>query len=58
MPSAKRGGRGRESIPHWRVKCGNREVYVSKVGKKDCEEWVRANQKDHDQKLRVIPPNS
>ncbi len=58
MPSAKMGGRGRSAIPHWRVKGGNREVYASKVGKKDCEEWARTHTSEYDQKLRVIPPNA
>lgn len=58
MPSSKQGGRGRSAIPYWRVKCGRREVYESRVGKKDCEEWVRAHQPEYDQKLKVVPPNA
>ena len=57
MPSATRGSRGRSAIPHWRVKCGNKEVYVSKSGKQDCEIWVRAHKGEYSDKLKVIPPN-
>ncbi len=58
MPSVRTGSRGRDAISYWRVKCGKHEVYVSKVGKKDCAEWVRRHQADYDQKLRVVPPNA
>lgn len=59
MPSAKRGARGdRVSIPWWRVKEGNREVFVSKIGKKDAEMWAKAHAREYEQKLRVIPPNA
>jgi hypothetical protein len=56
MPSDKIGGRGRSAIVNWRVKCGKREVYSNPV-KFKCAIWIRVNQKDYKQKLRLIAPN-
>lgn len=57
MPSATRRGRGRDSIPHWRVKAGKREVFVG-VTKQVCEIWIRERGGKVDgKKLRLIPPN-
>lgn len=58
MPSARRGGRGRSSIPDWRVKAGNREVFADPV-KMKCEQWIRNHGGKLDgQKLRLVPPNA
>jgi len=57
MPSPRRGGRGRNAIPDWRVKAGRREVFSS--GKKiDCTTYIRSHDGKLDGvRLRLIPPN-
>lgn len=51
------GGRGRSSIPQWRVKAGNKEVFADFV-KQKCEIFIRENNGKIDgKKLRLIPPN-
>lgn len=57
MPSATRGGRGRSSIPQWRVKAGKHEVFSGNT-KQQCEIFIRDNGGKLDgKKLRLIPPN-
>jgi hypothetical protein len=56
MPSDKHGGRGRSAIYNWRVKCGKREVYSDPV-KFSCTTWIRENQKNYPQKLKLVKPN-
>lgn len=57
MPSAVYGGRGRSSIPQWRVKAGNKEVFADFV-KQKCEIFIREHGgKLNGKKLRLIPPN-
>jgi hypothetical protein len=57
MPSPKFGGRGRSSIPSWRVKEGKKsgELFAGKKG--ECEQWIRDHQKEYKVKLRAVPPN-
>ena len=58
MPSSIHSGRGRSSIPQWRVKAGNKEVFSDFV-KQKCEIFIRENKgKVNGIKLRLIPPNS
>ena len=58
MPSSKHNGWGsRSSIPQWRVKAGNKEVFADNV-KQKCEIFIRENNgKLNGKKLRLIPPN-
>lgn len=59
MPSPLKCGRGRSSIPKYRVKEGRKkgEVYSS-FKKIDCEEFIREHQKEYRERLRLIEPNS
>jgi len=58
MPSSLKGGRGRSSIPNYRVKEGRKkgEIYSS-FKKIDCTEFIREHQKEYREKLRLIDPN-
>lgn len=40
----------------WRVKDGKRDVYVSKLGKTDCENWIRDHEGEFRKSLRLMPP--
>ena len=56
MPSDIRGGRGRSAIYNWRVKAGKKEVY-SDPTKFKCKIFIKENQKNFYDKLKLIEPN-
>jgi hypothetical protein len=62
MKGDRRGGRGRSAIAAWRVKAGNKEVFIDPV-KSKCEQFIRDNDGKGEDKtgriiqLRLIPPN-
>ena len=56
MPSDRMGGRGRGSIYNWRVKCGKKEIYSNPV-KFACKIFIKENQKNYPQKLKLVSPN-
>jgi hypothetical protein len=56
MPSDMKGGRGRSAIVNYRVKAGNKDVYSHQT-KFKCKIFIKENQKDYKEKLKLIPPN-
>ena len=56
MPSDIRGGRGKSAIYNWRVKAGKKEVY-SDPTKFKCKIFIKENQKNFYDKLKLIEPN-
>lgn len=65
MPSVKRGGRGRNQIPYYRIKHGNRDIYEQFPTKQAAEIFKKTHEKEKDgdgnykypKGLKVVPPN-
>ena len=51
-----KGGRGRGAIVNWRVKCGKKDVFSDYV-KMNCRIFIKENQKNFKQKLKLVAPN-
>lgn len=56
MPSDKRNGGRRTAIHKWRVKVGKKDIFLDEK-KQKCEIFIRENQSEYQEELRLIPPN-